>query len=197
MNYEEFLSGCTDETLRLELWDVFQKAESRASMLVDPSVWVSITVVTQSTKNTWFDGKIWLAPEKDDWGRIYHEVFHSAFDRSVLHDGSTDEEWGDAFCDAFRYFMEFELDPLKTSEWFTKIDSFCGKTLKEVLNRPGCGCKKHDKQYGYPASRIIHESGKDYGEFCKLWQKLTAKRKQASQPILNNHFKYDFEKDLA
>ena len=112
MAYSKFMVGCQDEAVRQRLWTLFSAAEKEAKRFAEtPGHWVVLKeVVVVATGSIWTaNGRIQLSPQCNP-GTMFHEIFHTAFHKSVLHQGS-DEGWGEAFCDAFRYMMEKQLLP--------------------------------------------------------------------------------------
>jgi hypothetical protein len=110
---------------------------------------------------------------------VYHELFHSVFHFSPLHQGR-DEEWGEAWCDGFRYFH----DP----SFGGKIDRYRRMTLEEVRR---AGDWNHDRRYAYPCSLIINRCGADFRRFRELWLELCEQRKREGRDILGEVFRYD------
>jgi hypothetical protein len=113
---------------------------------------------------------------------VYHEVFHSAFHKSPLHDGGTDQKWGDAWADCFRY----SHDPAFRS----KIDKYRKMSYEEAKKY---GDWNHDKEYAYPCSLIVEKCGGDNAKIKELWFDLCKKRSEAKSSILNGYFGYDIE----
>ena len=95
-------------------------------------------------------------PKKpDDKGAIFHEVFHNVFHGSPLWKNKQNHEWGEAFCDAFRYFMEVKHN--KGSAWL--------KDVNARLERGG----KFDKPADWPLA-IIRHCKRDYKKFREFWK---------------------------
>ena len=193
MEFSAFLPAFPDDTLRTRLWELFQAAEPEAQRFALAGKWVTITSVSAGPVNSWSSGQITLNPRPDELGAIFHEVFRSAFQRCRFHDGSSDERWGGAFCDAFRYFMERQFGLAPTSPWFARIDGLCGKTLEKVSAQSQGPDSTHDRKCSYPASLIITRAGKDYSRFRAIWFDLQEQRMQANQPLLNWKFGYTLD----
>jgi hypothetical protein len=112
-------------------------------------------------------------------GALYHEVFHSAFHASPLHSGE-DERWGDAWCDAFRYFHD--------AGFRAKIDLYCRMTFEQARSH---GDWSSDKVYAFPCSLIVKKCDRNYAELKKLWFQLCERRRVSRSDILADCFSYD------
>jgi hypothetical protein len=110
---------------------------------------------------------------------IYHELFHSVFHNCPLHQGR-DEDWGDAWCDGFRYFHD--------AAFRDKIDRYRRMTYEEARR---AGDWSHDRQYAYPCSLIINRCGADFGRFRGLWLGLCERRRREGRDVLGEVFGYD------
>jgi hypothetical protein len=110
-----------------------------------------------------------------------HEVFHSVTHASPLHQGA-DETWGDAWCDAFRYFHD--------AEFREKIDRYCALSYDQAKVY---GDWNSDKAYAYPCSLIINKCGKDLGRLRELWLNLCNGRRQKKKDVLDDYFLYDMK----
>lgn len=188
MEYTHFLSGCPNEARRRRLWEIFREGRRWLDSYDEPFTEV-VDVTCDPTKNEWCSGgHILLVVDEED-GRILHELFHSKFDPSILHDGGSDQEWGDAFCDAFRYFASRKVK--LNDDWLTKIKDFSRSDFHQIMKR-SCD-PAHDKKYGYPASRIIAAVRPVWCAFPKYWNRICARRLVEHQPILNSTFSYDIE----
>jgi hypothetical protein len=188
MQYSDFLAGCPNGCRRSRLWEVFTDGLKWISDFAGP--FTEIVDVTCSDKNEWRPGGHILLNVDGDDGCILHEVFHSKYDPCIFHDGDSDEKWGDAFCDAFRYFGSRKMhlcDP-----WLKKIEGFTGRTFDEIMEESHD--RNHDKAYGYPASRIIKKVGSEWKEFPEYWKRLCCYRRKAQGcGILNLTFSYDIK----
>lgn len=178
----------TEKSARARLWRLFVAAEQAARGFArQPAEWSEIRVVVESDRALWtVDGKIEIPMAEDPEGAMFHEVFHSAFHHSALHAGS-DELWGEAFCDAFRYVMERTLLP-EPSDWVKRMDVH--------LAAPVAAATVGDdqaRQYWHPASLILRASSSSLEGLQRLWFRLLEKRQQVGGDILNEHFGYDVE----
>ncbi|HEX8202260.1 MAG TPA: hypothetical protein VF590_17415 [Isosphaeraceae bacterium] len=113
-----------------------------------------------------------------DLGVLYHEVFHSAFHASPLPSGE-DEEWGDAWCDAYRFFHDGDFQK--------NIDQYCRMTFEQARS---FGDWNSDRAYAYPCSLIVKKCDRDYEELKKLWFQLCQRRRDSRSDILNHDFGY-------
>lgn len=210
MRKENFLNTLDLASLRERLYKLFNHAESEAkSFAVDFSNWVHINKVTQNSNGIcrWHEsGYITIDPvrlsEKDDLGAMFHEIFHSAFHKcplwysDVLNKNKYNGygEWGEAFCDTFRYFMEEELF-CGTGKYFLKIsEGYLKRNPNEILKSTNDKC--HDIKHAVPASILIDKAD-SYEDFRKLWAELN-KAWQALNPkdenFLEAHFKFSMKK---
>lgn len=185
MEYTHFLNGCLNEPRRARLWDVFQGGRHWIDEFTGPFTEI-VEVAQDPTRNTWHGGHILLVVDDED-GCILHELFHSKYDPSAIHDGATDEQWGDAFCDAFRYFASRKLGI--TDRWVEKIAGFAKCNFDEIMAQSTD--PQHDKRYGYPASRIIASVGEDWQSFPDYWDHVIARRLADGHPILNEMFSFE------
>jgi hypothetical protein len=190
MDFASFLPGFSDDASRTRLWGLFEQAEPQALRFALPGKWITITSVSAGPTDSWSDGRITVHVNRDEPGVLFHEIFRSAFQQCRFHDGRGDERWGDAFCDAFRYFMESQVGLASGSPWFARMDSLCGRTLEAILASPGSGGPMGVRRCGYPASLIIARAGKDYARFRAIWFDLQEQRMQANQPLLDWKFAY-------
>ncbi|MFA5336876.1 MAG: hypothetical protein WC330_00920 [Candidatus Omnitrophota bacterium] len=160
MDYESFLVDCSDINLRNKIWELFNQAEPEAKYFCNPlSNWVELTSVKSRDKSggrwrTYFlngkkYAKIEIYANWDELGLIFHEIFHSAFSGSLLVrnelNNKNGDNWGDGFCNAFRWFMETRV--LKKSHW---LDTF-RKTKKsfKILNTCDCDYQIFKEQWVY------------------------------------------------
>jgi len=171
MDYDsDFLKECRDERLRKRLWVLFQRAEEEARTFCDSgNCWIRILKVVECANASWSpDGTIKIPVSCGNLGVIFHEVFHSAFHCCPLwhvrYNGNDD--WGDAFCDAFRYFMEKRH--LSDSEDTKFLTDFKGK-----MNKPTDILGDHDHYQGR-ASRIVLKANREYDRFKHLWRERNA-----------------------
>jgi hypothetical protein len=120
-----------------------------------------------------------------DIGCLFHEVFHCAFHAGPLHNGE-DEKWGDAWCDAFRYFH----DP----DFKNKIDKYCEMTIDQAQ---GAADRSSDKSYAYPCSLIIKKCDHHDGKLKEMWFQLCKQRRESGKDVLRDYFGYDIEHGVA
>jgi len=121
---------------------------------------------------------------------MFHEIFHDTFGRSQFSKGE-DKAWAEAFCDAFRYMMEKKYLPDPRSKWFLKVDRFADESYYHVMSKSGD--KRFDQRYVYPASLIVHKSGKDLEKFRILWFELQKLRETKNADVLNTYFGYNMQ----
>lgn len=184
MDYDsDFLTECRDEPLRKRLWDLFQKAEEEARSFCDSgNCWIRIVKVAECAKSSWApDGEnstITIPVSDDDLGVIFHEVFHSAFHCSPLWHVrcNGNDQWGEAFCDAFRYFMDgLHLCDGEDTKFLPDFEGKMTKPSKEILG---------DHYRGW-ASRIVLKAREiasspdtpEHSEYCafkRLWRERNA-----------------------
>jgi hypothetical protein len=162
----KFLEGYSDGSKKIELKNYFEKSVKLAELYHEN--FVPIIEVKNSCECKWYpNGIIHYNPNKDV-GTLFHEVFHSAFHNSEFNKGSN-HRWGEAFCEAFRYYTEEELKCKNV--WHDKITNYTSMTYDEVINQSeDCG---HDKKLGYPASLIIKEVSKSGLTLLEKWNQLT------------------------
>lgn len=184
----EFLSDLKDIILRKQLESLFSKCIEMAKEY-HPN-YIPIHEVKDGG-NCWSDkGIIQFDFLKEEVGTLFHEIFHSAYHPSEFHEGGSNEDWGEAFCDAFRFFSESALNV--EGEWHTKIIRFTQQSFDEIMH--DSGDPDHDKKYGYPASLIINRIGIDAGEqmFFRFWKELR-KKAITGQITLNDYFSYQIK----
>jgi len=186
----EFLIHFTETEQKEKLKKYFDQSVSLASRYHNQ--FIPIVKVIKCESNSWVqDGTIYFNPrEGKEVGTLYHEVFHSAFHPSKLHN-SINENWGDPFCDAFRYFAESALDT--KFHWHEKLKQYCNKSFIEIMNA-SCD-KSHDQSYGYPASLIIKKVGfdKQEGNFLALWGEIHNMANISSDFSLDEYFCYSIK----
>ena len=189
MKESDFLRDYANERLRERLWLLFQEAENHAKKFVESDGdWVEIRSVDVGKAGWAPDGRIWIEPNQNDLGVILHEVFHSAFHRSTLHDGGADENWGDAWCDAFRSVMEHKQGLANSSSLCKNIERLSGMTCDQAMGHGEDA--NYNRAYAYPASLIIKQVGCDLDALCRLWFKLTATHSTKRASVLNEFFGY-------
>lgn len=184
----EFLIHFTETEQKEKLKKYFDQSISLASRY--HKQFIPIVKVIKSESNNWGqDGTICFNP-RGEVGTLYHEIFHSAFHNSKLHN-RINENWGDPFCDAFRYFAESALDT--KFHWHEKLTQYCNKSFSEIMN-DSCD-KSHDQAYGYPASLIIKKAGFDTQEeiFLALWKDINNMANKASDFSLDKYFSYSIK----
>ncbi len=170
MKYSKFLPGVA-ELLRKKAWTVFKNAEREAKQIIDGhNTFVKIKGVNEGNKNTWEEnGIITITVDRDDLGVIYHEVFHSAFHKSHIWqiDENGDKQWGNGFCDAFRYLMEQKY-------LLGKDESDFMKRFQVGLKKPGQTTQNESIKRG---ARIIQKLNQNQTleGFRDLWGKLCTK----------------------
>ncbi len=189
--YGSFLADSDDEAKRQQLWSLFHAVEREAhAFVLSPDKWVTLVEVKlvpqQSLAGEWTtSGVIHMKPDNTP-GVMFHEVFHTAFHRSVLHAGK-DVHWGEAFCDAFRYAAERELLPPPPSSWANSITRFTTMTEAQAM-APGNGSLGWKRAYGYPASIVVKRSGGTMEGLRKLWFELVALKQQRGTDVLDGYF---------
>ncbi len=170
MEYSSFLDSLEDTDLRNKLWNLYSQAEKEAkSFSIDPGDWVDIKRVLATQRSIWHShGEIEIYPNWTDLGQIFHETFHSAFHNSPLWRDENKRDWGDGFCDAFRYFMEDRY--AEDSRWLDNINSYLPRGIEEILeNHKNIGWKLN---YCIPCTRIVNKVDKDYAHFKRTWKEL-------------------------
>jgi len=189
MNKTHFLSGLSDSHLRDKLWALFEKSEERAKGFATSHTWMKIVEVKhQKGAPGWEDltcctAGIHIEARCGDLGQVCHEVFHSAFHGSALHKEG-DERWGDAFCDAFRYFMETEHVTDKKT-WRQAMECL----LKQEFDNTKKGDCVYMK-YRFPASLIIKKCGSSLDDFKEMWFELCQERNAEGKDILSGYFDF-------
>jgi len=181
MNYSDFLKTLADLTLRDKLWNLFLQAESEAKEFSSPNNrWIEIRCVGEAKpgeSGVWIPkptdcpaeyAEIRVKPDDNDLGIIFHELFHSAFHESPLWKSDNRWNWGDPFCDAFRYFMEDRLLGRAPSEFLEQVMDYLSKTDEEIT-------RVNEFAYKGRASRILLKCSGDYGQFKSLWEYLNQK----------------------
>jgi hypothetical protein len=192
---DTFLKDYNNYERKEELYKYFEEVKKISmQFLITNDKFYPITEVIYSNKDNFWAIKgntsfISYNPDSDE-GTLFHEIFHSIFHVSFLHNGSDDEKWGEAFCDAFRYFTEYQVLKNKESNWFLKIDRFSNLSYEEImLNSTD---QNYDKKYAYPASLIIKSVNKDFNKFKESWEYLN--NKKIDDNVCNTFFKYDINK---
>lgn len=184
----EFLINFTDAEQKEKLKKYFDQSVLLASQY--HCRFIPIIKVKKCEHNGWAsDGTICFNPE-EEVGTLYHEVFHSAFHPSKLHN-CVNGIWGDPFCDAFRYYAESTLNT--EFQWHEKLTRYCNMSFNEVMNA-SCA-KRHDQTYAYPASLIIKKVGLDRQEesFFTLWREIHNMANKSSDFSLDNYFCYSIK----
>ena len=190
MDNGNFFVGLNDINLRDKLRGLFNYAEKEAkSFTTNFNNWVPIKSV-QSGGNEWSpDGNIEInnPVEKkkiNDLGVLFHEIFHSAFHKSPLW--SSNGEWGDPFCDAFRYFIAEKI--YIKDKFYKKIrcEGYLKDSPDEILRRSRNKC--WEIKYGIPAGKIICKAV-TYDGFKKLWEKLNQEDKCSLEDIFGFRMK--------
>ncbi len=143
-----FLETVKDTSLKNELKFHFNESIKLAKSYNQN--FVNIVEVTVSTSCWWNQSGTIGFDLLEEPGALYHEVFHSAFHCSELHKGSN-EEWGNAFCDAFRYFTETGLS--SEGVWHQKLTNYTSMDFDEIIKSSNDA--GHDKDYAFPSSLII------------------------------------------
>lgn len=180
MNYSDFLPTSDDVELRKILWSLYCYAEKEAMAFCNPgNPWINIRFVREAKLGELDGFWVWheipaqwaemgLRPKNEDKGIAFHEVFHSTFHESPLYYDPKNLLWGDAFCDAFRYFME-EIQLCGKSEWLRDFKAYFGNFERQ----------KGDNYRGW-GSLIVSHCNRDYEEFKKFW---TIRNTQSNIPI--------------
>lgn len=190
LSKDAFLPLMQDEALRETLWEVFQLAENEARTFVEgPEGWKPIRLVRAASGAVWYDnGLIEITTDVADRGVIFHEVFHNAHYTSALHEGA-DEQWGEAFSDAFRFLMERSTLTGQTSQWSIDMEGAIGQPYDIVSGRLGGG--DYVGRYVYPATLILDKCDRDLEKFRAMWWDLNRKRTETGADVLNDFFGYE------
>lgn len=187
MAYDQFLPEVSDEKERSELWSYFRAAEREAKKFAGtPERWVVIKKVEIGKGPHWgASGKIVITP-KSGAGTLFHEIFHTAFQKSVFHPDPKEQAWEEGFCDAFRYAAEHDLVQGPPSDWASHIQKLTAMTYEEAL----ASSKDHGllKAYRFPASRIVKKSGGTLEGMRRMWFELTEKRNQTGRAVFDEYF---------
>jgi hypothetical protein len=147
-----FLTTCNNSVLRNELFSLYKSGEAEAMTFAAWNNWKSIKDVCEGGALWWFDGTdahIKIPADANHKGAIFHELFHAAFFLTPLwsNKANINDGWDNAFCDAFRYFIEVSL--IRNSPW-----------LDEIKDRTAQGKSlRYDKKFPDP---ILFDCGKDY-----------------------------------
>ena len=157
------LRSCGNTEYREDMWYLYCEAESEARKFAQWGNWYPIIRVdcNKEGRAVWIgDGKekrarIDIPENPNDKGVIFHEVFHSSFHECPLWKNKQNQEWGDAFCDAFRYFMEKKHN--KGSAWLNAAEA--------SLERGG----RFDQKTEWP-SAIIRHCERDYNKLKTFWR---------------------------
>lgn len=175
-----------DQRLRGKLWKLYRLAEPLAKQFAQTHPWVKIKTVQSipDGDSRWVpkndSAEIGIVIKENNPGVLFHEMFHSAFHCSPLHDGGADERWGDAFCNAFRYFMERKLLEGE-SHW---LGGF-----RQLLAQPAQERPSGDR-YKSAATFVVNKP-ENYGGFRKLWDRLiTQKRDSGAVNLCEKRFGY-------
>ena len=163
MDFAQFLAARGASCgLRKRLWTLLQTAEHEAqSALCGPqNTWIPISEVVEGGPDWSEGGRITIPVSVNDLGVVFHEVFHSAFHHSPLWHDPNNCHWGDAFCDAFRYFME-RCHLTGTSHFLQGMTAELGKADSQV--------KVENDRYKGWASRIVIKCNQDYDRFKAIW----------------------------
>lgn len=195
MEFAAFLPDDPDACLRARLWGLFVPAEAEAARFVLPGDWQPAHAVVAGVDDTWCDGAITLNVRADEPGALIGLVFAAAFRRSRFYNGGSDGQWGPAWADAFRYFLEQRLGLAERSAWFAAVDRFCGQSPEAALAQPGGLDRGRIVRGCYPASLLIARAGKDFAMFRAIWFDLQEQRMQANQPLLEWKFGYSIPAD--
>lgn len=177
-----FLPNSQDATLRQRHWELFKYAETRAKDFSPHNrLKVKITHVygggstwelKENTKGASY-AKIHIPATQDDLGAVFHEVFHSAFHFSPLWKDKGNNNWGEAFCDAFRYIIEREK--LSNTTFTCEMESWMGKLDGAVVGtrKKDLAVGKEDYKYKPYASRLLNKCDRNhyYTSFRQLWCK--------------------------
>ena len=151
-----FLNNCRDPELRMQLYDLYLIAEPEARRFALWRNWRPIVEVVAGEGASWGPkgqgAVIRIRPDKSDMGALFHELFHGAFDHSPLQ--RNNDKWGEAFCNAFRYFMEARLIP--DSPWLAGFNTRlpAGVNLKYMTPHPDL---------------ILLYCQQDYDRFLAFW----------------------------
>lgn len=198
----KFLPTMIGQSLRETLLDLFQKAEEDAkNFFANTNGFVEIREVLEThdpQKAGWAlpivdpDGSKWtiipICPNLKHLGTIIHEVFHSSFHESPSYKIESNKCWGDALCDAFRFFMEGKFIDITQSQFYGEISNCIKCNDGDITKCAQCsdGGKNQSTewkiQYRYLPSRIIRKSN-DYDGFKFIWKKLNS-----DQIIFNDFF---------
>lgn len=194
-SYSEFMSNMPDESLRKNLWTYFFLAEQAAhSTVTSPDRWVPLIrveyVLQQRVPGSWSpNGVIHMragAAPSDYPGAMFHEIFHTAFQKSVFRTSPGDKMWNEAFCNAFRYASEREF-LANPSRWVKKTDDASKKTFGQLIAN---GDSSQKRIYIYPGTLVIKKSGGTLAGFQKLWRQLSLLHEQRGGDVLDQFFGY-------
>jgi len=221
MDKEKFLPCFYDQELREKLWGLFNSVGDDAQKFAEVSNnWVEIKCVMAGCNEKWnlvkYNNNIYveiqIVVDKNNMGVLFHEVFHSAFHKSPLwHSDDLHQNryngrgmWGEAFCDAFRYFMEEKLldkdNQDKKSQFFENLTDCLTMSPEEIQDRfpahndsdhPGC----HNLKFKIPTSIIIKKVNRDYGKFKNLWKELNEEYDRQSCDFLADYFNFRMKEE--
>lgn len=183
-----FLPTFADDAEKERLWQLFLAAERRAKAFpTSADRFVPIQRVDLGDEGAkWLpSGVIELNPGTAP-GTLFHEIFHTVFHKTIFHQKSKDEHWGEGWCDAFRFASEHALLGGPETEWSKKIARYTKMSLDEVLAKTNDA--KHDRTYEFPASRIVQKTDGTLKGVRALWLKLSADREARGTDILDDFF---------
>jgi hypothetical protein len=165
MLWECFLPAWRDDPLRQELWAVYEDAEAEARAVSQADKWkrwcrpdgVAETDLGGSAVVVYHDDGTATVKVTREKGSMFHELFHCGSYCAPARNHTHENEWGtweEAFCNAFRYFMELRY--FKGTEWSEEVDA---RMAREKAGTPN-------------ADPILRACGKDYQQFRQLWGDL-------------------------
>ena len=167
LKYENFLAEFPNAKLREEYWAACCRCEGYFSSFGFNGKVEKVTV-----GDACFHGvgeiRISVHPHEYDRGALFHEMTHDLFHHSVFHsnsnpinsnanprNGKSNEDWGEAFCEAVRYLMEYAYTG--DSDW---------------LRQFAIEIKYRDSDKGR-AGRILDAAGSSLAGFATLWKEIT------------------------
>jgi hypothetical protein len=169
LTMEKFLPSSQDQKFRSAMWELYGKVEPEAKGFAVWNNWKKIGCISTNKEGraAWsLDRETKVAnldilDNSADKGALSYELFRSAFHESPLWRDPTNRAWEEAFCNAFRYFMEAKLTP--DSPWLATVNKRMaeGVNLKNKTPNPDL---------------ILFCCGKDYDRFKKLWKERQLRR---------------------
>ena len=165
MKWECFLAAWDNGSLRHELWPAFQEAEAEAKAAFHCLQWgawhqpvqVIETDPGQSASYDYSTKTMRIPRCPNERGAMFHEIFHLGSYCAPARSHTCEDTWSgweEAFCNAFRYFME--LCYFDGTEWSQQVDA-----------------RMEEDNAGPPnADPILRACSKDYERFKQFWSDL-------------------------